>query len=435
MTVVIAAQPATAAAAAAPADKAALAARVPAAAAADERVRVPAPVADEADAADTQSDTGSGLTDSPADRTVAARPSALALAAAARAAAADAATTNTTNTTNTTAAARARILPQVQCQASARIPSTFGGTHRLLIYTNSEDDKEHMALVFGSDIQSASLNAWRPDDSAEARAVRGALPASQPPSTAAAASTSAAAASATTTAAVGAAEQPAAEYDAPLVRIHSCCFTGETVGSLRCDCAEQLQEAMRIMAERGRGVILYLIQEGRGIGLRDKLMAYNLIDMGHDTLSANLALGHRADERSYTVASAMLADLGISSIRLLTNNPNKMNEMAADGVQIAERIPMMPTSWQRRQPGARQGGGKGGDDEQSAASHHAHAHGHGEIQDRDEYLVTKIQKMGHILDIPEAILRGVASAASSSTSASAAFSASTASAITSASRA
>ncbi|KAI8923762.1 GTP cyclohydrolase II-domain-containing protein [Entophlyctis helioformis] len=285
-----------------------------------------------------------------------------------------------------------RHLPHVQCEAAARIPSSFGGgTHTLHIYSNTDDDKEHMAFVFGSDIVSASLNAERPGDTPETRRIRGAKP--ELPSVADAA-----------------ASHAAGHADPPLVRIHSCCFTGETVGSLRCDCAEQLQEAMRIMTAAGRGVVLYLIQEGRGIGLRDKLMAYNLIDMGHDTLSANIALGHPPDARTYTIASAILADLGIDRVRLLTNNPSKVHAIQQDGVAITERIAMMPTSWKLRHSvvgserlsvtkgghelTSREGAGAGGD-----AGH--------DIQDRDEYLVTKIQKMGHILDIPDSILRGV----------------------------
>lgn len=119
---------------------------------------------------------------------------------------------------------------------------------------------------------------------------------------------------------------PASAVPAPLVRIHSECYTGETIGSMRCDCGEQLDEAMRQIAEPmtvstgqtttttipGRGAVIYLRQEGRGIGLAEKLRAYNLQDMGHDTLSANLMLGHGADERSYDVAAAILRDLGMT---------------------------------------------------------------------------------------------------------------------------
>ncbi|KAJ3145881.1 GTP cyclohydrolase II [Geranomyces michiganensis] len=134
---------------------------------------------------------------------------------------------------------------------------------------------------------------------------------------------------------------------APLVRIHSCCFTGETLRSLRCDCAEQLEEAMRCMAKANRGVVLYLKQEGRGIGLRDKLRAYNLIDLGHDTMAANLLLGHPPDARSYEIASAMLRDLGVGRVRLLTNNPDKLRHLERDGVVVTERVPMVPASWRR----------------------------------------------------------------------------------------
>lgn len=148
---------------------------------------------------------------------------------------------------------------------------------------------------------------------------------------------------------------------APLVRIHSECFTGETIGSQRCDCGEQLDEAIRLISEAydtskprdpgaaqqklGRGVIVYLRQEGRGIGLLDKLMAYNLQDMGHDTVSANILLGHLPDARKYDIASAILKDLGVDECRLLTNNPEKMEALEAEGVRVAERVGMVPRVW------------------------------------------------------------------------------------------
>ena len=121
-------------------------------------------------------------------------------------------------------------------------------------------------------------------------------------------------------------------YPAPLVRIHSECFTGETAGSQRCDCGEQLDEALRLICASStrtstgermppRGVIVYMRQEGRGIGLLDKLLAYNLQDMGHDTVAANVLLGHLPDARKYDISSAILRDLGVDACRLLTNNP------------------------------------------------------------------------------------------------------------------
>ncbi len=126
--------------------------------------------------------------------------------------------------------------------------------------------------------------------------------------------------------------------DAPLVRLHSECFTGDLLGSLRCDCGPQLRSAIRKMAEEGSGVLLYLAQEGRGIGLVNKLRAYALQDRGLDTLDANVALGWGADERNFLVAATMLDQLGIERVRLLTNNPDKVAALAACGVEVVERV-------------------------------------------------------------------------------------------------
>lgn len=126
---------------------------------------------------------------------------------------------------------------------------------------------------------------------------------------------------------------------APLVRVHSECFTGDLLGSLRCDCGPQLRGAIRRMAEEGGGVVLYLAQEGRGIGLINKLRAYTLQDRGLDTLDANRALGWQADERNFHIAAAMLAELDLDHIRLLTNNPDKVAGLAACGVDVVERTP------------------------------------------------------------------------------------------------
>ena len=130
--------------------------------------------------------------------------------------------------------------------------------------------------------------------------------------------------------------QPETE-DAPLVRVHSECFTGDLLGSLRCDCGPQLRSAIRKMAEAGAGVLLYLAQEGRGIGLVNKLRAYALQDRGMDTLDANVALGWGADERNFLVAATMLEQLGIDRVRLLTNNPDKVAALVACGVDVVER--------------------------------------------------------------------------------------------------
>jgi GTP cyclohydrolase II len=130
-----------------------------------------------------------------------------------------------------------------------------------------------------------------------------------------------------------------ATQPAPLVRIHSECFTGDLLGSLRCDCGPQLRGAILRMAEEGAGAVLYLSQEGRGIGLINKLRAYTLQDNGLDTLDANRALGWQADERNFHIAAAMLRSLEMPRIRLLTNNPAKMASLAACGIEIAARVP------------------------------------------------------------------------------------------------
>ncbi|MXP64422.1 GTP cyclohydrolase II [Roseomonas sp. M0104] len=136
---------------------------------------------------------------------------------------------------------------------------------------------------------------------------------------------------------VGEPEKLAEAGGAPLVRAHSECFTGDLLGSLRCDCGPQLRGAIRRMGDEGAGVLLYLAQEGRGIGLVNKLRAYTLQDQGLDTLDANRALGYGADERGFLVAATMLRALGIPRVRLLTNNPDKMAGLAACGIVVEGR--------------------------------------------------------------------------------------------------
>ncbi|MCS6891733.1 MAG: GTP cyclohydrolase II [Rhodovarius sp.] len=136
---------------------------------------------------------------------------------------------------------------------------------------------------------------------------------------------------------VGQPERRATSGAAPLARLHSECFTGDLLGSLRCDCGPQLRGALRRMAEEGDGVLLYLAQEGRGIGLVNKLRAYRLQDQGLDTLDANRALGYAADERNFLLAAEMLRQLGIPRVRLLTNNPDKLAALAACGIEVAGR--------------------------------------------------------------------------------------------------
>ena len=119
-----------------------------------------------------------------------------------------------------------------------------------------------------------------------------------------------------------------------LARVHSSCFTGEVLGSLRCDCRAQLDTALERIGREGRGVVVYLVQEGRGIGLGNKVRAYQLQDDGADTVDANLQLGFDADHRSYDLAAGILGDLGITSVRLMTNNPQKLSGLERAGVVI-----------------------------------------------------------------------------------------------------
>jgi GTP cyclohydrolase II len=148
----------------------------------------------------------------------------------------------------------------------------------------------------------------------------------------------------------------------PLVRLHSECLTGDVFGSLKCDCGPQLREALRLIGEAGGGVLLYLRQEGRGIGLANKLRAYALQDRGLDTVEANQRLGFADDERGYAQAAAMLRALGLGEVRLLTNNPAKLMGLEAAGVRVVERV-----------------------------AHHMTANPH-----NAEYLETKRKKSGHL---------------------------------------
>jgi len=131
---------------------------------------------------------------------------------------------------------------------------------------------------------------------------------------------------------------------APLVRMHSSCFTGDLISSLRCDCGDQLQLALEMIARDGKGAIVYLPQEGRGIGLVDKIRAYALQEQGLDTVEANLALGYQADEREYGIGNQILVDLGIKRVRLLTNNPKKTEAIEQSGypLEVIDQVPVLP---------------------------------------------------------------------------------------------
>ncbi|PFH55106.1 hypothetical protein XA68_10702 [Ophiocordyceps unilateralis] len=210
----------------------------------------------------------------------------------------------------------------------------------LHLYTNNVDNKEHLAIVFGNHIRSRSLDAPREGETEMDRMVRGAYTGRLYPGR----TVSRAAAAVVDDESVSSPGNP------PLVRIHSECYTGETAWSARCDCGEQLDEAARLMGlseNTSGGIIIYLRQEGRGIGLSEKLKAYNLQDLGSDTVEANLLLRHPADARSYGLATAMLLDLGQTDIRLLTNNPDKIRAVEGPNreVVVRERVAMVPLSW------------------------------------------------------------------------------------------
>jgi len=129
---------------------------------------------------------------------------------------------------------------------------------------------------------------------------------------------------------------------APLVRIHSQCLTGDVLASLRCDCRAQLELSLRKIAKAGSGILLYLPQEGRGIGLMNKLRAYELQDGGMDTVEANETLGFAADARDYEFSTQVLKQLGVEKVRLLSNNPEKVRQLEAAGIKVVERVPCQP---------------------------------------------------------------------------------------------
>lgn len=253
-------------------------------------------------------------------------------------------------------------LPRVECIVRARIPTSNGAEMFLHLYHNDLDNKEHLAIVFGNNIRSRSLDRVHPGETEMDRMIRGAYVGKLHPGRVS---------SWFDDEKTGSNSSPR-HIEPPLVRIHSECYTGETVWSARCDCGEQLDEAARLMSfpvenlssdappelqslrsHSAGGVIIYLRQEGRGIGLGEKLKAYNLQDLGSDTVEANLLLRHPADARSYGLATAMLMDLDCGAdsnpegIRLLTNNPDKVRAIEGPNreVLVKERVPMIPLAW------------------------------------------------------------------------------------------
>lgn len=168
----------------------------------------------------------------------------------------------------------------VHIEAVAELPTRFGDFH-IVAFSNNRDGKEHVAILKGEVFEAENV----------------------------------------------------------LVRLHSECLTGDVIGSLRCDCRDQLEASLKKIGETDKGIVLYLRQEGRGIGLTNKIRAYSLQDQGLDTVEANLALGFRDDERDYAVAAHMLHSLKVQSIRLMTNNPRKIDQLTQHGVQVNERIP------------------------------------------------------------------------------------------------
>ncbi|KAJ1917733.1 GTP cyclohydrolase II [Mycoemilia scoparia] len=290
----------------------------------------------------------------------------------------------------------------VEAQVRARIPFPEG-EFNLYLYKNDQDTKEHLALVFGNRITSKSLERPRKGESEMDRKIRGAKPRSS--------NNSENQETTTTNVDHNVGYNDTNTKTGTLVRIHSECFTGETVSSVRCDCGYQLAEAMRLIRKEGHGVIVYLRQEGRNIGLLEKLKAYNVQDMGHNTVEANLLLNHPADGRTYGAARAILEDLGVTEIRLLTNNPDKIKQIKGDAsspsdgdyLDIKEHVPMVPKWWgsSKETPSPEIEGEEVEDGIKSHLPFHRQLNPQKSVMtEADRYLITKLTQMGHMLEPP-----------------------------------
>ncbi|KAI3645976.1 hypothetical protein MP228_008904 [Amoeboaphelidium protococcarum] len=247
-------------------------------------------------------------------------------------------------------------------------------------YRNSNGGiEEHIAVVFPpNQIQSRSLNiVHQADENDYHRRVRGAF----------------------STANVYTLKQQT-RFDNVLTRIHSACFTGEVLNSCRCDCGHQLHESLCLLSQKAQTprILLYLNQEGRSIGLMNKMKAYNLQDMGHDTVEANQLLGFQDDERDYRVAALIYQDLNVASVRLLTNNQRKVDALINYGIQVSERVPfiVLPSPGEDEVPSKMQLGG----DRQNQKSHNQVVRARRRMKwsiELQSYIKTKIEKLGHLI--------------------------------------
>ncbi|KAF8309359.1 hypothetical protein DL93DRAFT_2063039 [Clavulina sp. PMI_390] len=340
----------------------------------------------------------------------------------------------------------------VQCKARTRVPTPHGPIF-LHIYHNNVDSKEHLAIVVDPAqldnedpesalasqsrfIRSKTLDAkWHDEETDIERLIRGAYVGRLSPKQA----TPSRPLDSSSPSSQASNPESSSALPIPIVRIHSECYTGETIGSMRCDCGEQLDEAIRYISQPqpapitstftsstssepqssgdrqprpllpGRGAVIYMRQEGRGIGLLEKIKAYNLQDMGADTVAANILLGHGADERGYDVAAAIMRDLGLDKeIKLLTNNPAKMEAVRKEGIAVNERLPMVPRTWTAATLAAMDPSAPSGDSS-SATSAQGEARKPGATLigggaaygvDLEKYLRTKVLRMGHLLELP-----------------------------------